>query len=166
LAAGKADNKRVTKTEEASFSIPIPVIVGAIIVILGFAAWTGYNYWAAKHPPAAPVLTAEAKQYVHNLQLSEVGMKAAESYMKQQVVEITGKITNNGDRTVNVVEINCVFYDAYGQLVLRERVSVVGRRTGPLAPGQTKNFRLAFDTIPESWNQALPQLVIAQIVFG
>jgi archaellum component FlaF (FlaF/FlaG flagellin family) len=161
-----AGDKPTTKTEDTSFSIPVPVVVGAIIVILGFGAWTGYNYWAAKHSPALPVLTAEAKQYVHNLQLSEVEMKAAESYMKQQVVEITGKITNNGDRTVNAVDINCVFYDAYGQLVLRERVSVVGRRTGPLAPGQTKNFRLAFDTIPESWNQALPQLVIAQIVFG
>jgi hypothetical protein len=135
-------------------------------VILGFGAWTGYDYWARKHPPAPPVLTSEAKQYVRNLQLSDVEMKAAESYMKQQVVEIVGKITNNGPRTVNLVKINCVFYDAYGQLVLREPVPIVGQRTGPLAPGQTKKFRLAFDTIPESWNQALPQLVIAQIVFG
>ena len=161
-----AGDKSSTKTAETSFSIPIPVVVGAIVVILGFGAWTAYDYWASKHPPAPPVLTAEAKQYLHNLQLSEVEMKAAESYMKQKVVEIVGKITNNGPRAVNVVEINCVFYDAYGQLVLRERVSVVGRRTGTLAPGQTKSFRLAFDTIPESWNQALPQLVIAQIVFG
>ena len=166
MAADKANDKPGTKAEDTSFSIPIPLVVGTVIVILGFGAWTGYNYWAAKHPPAPPVLTAEAKQYVRNLQLSDVGMKATESYMKQQVVEITGKITNNGDRTLNVVEINCVFYDAYGQLVLRERVSVVGRRTGPLAPGQTKSFRLAFDTIPESWNRGLPQLVIAQIVFG
>jgi hypothetical protein len=112
-----------------------------------------------------PVLTAEAKQYVRNLQLSDVEMKAAESYMKQQVVEILGKIANHGSRTLNLVEINCVFYDAYGQVVLRERVAVVGRRTGSLAPGSTKSFRLAFDNIPESWNQALPQLVIAQIVF-
>jgi len=166
LAADRENEKRVTKTEEPGFTLPIPVVVGGIIVVLVLAAWTGYNYWSAKHPPAAPVLTAEAKQYVHNLQLSDVGMKATESYMKQQVVEILGKITNNGDRTLNVVEINCVFYDAYGQLVLRERVPIVGSRTGPLAPGQTKSFRLAFDTIPESWNQALPQLVIAQIVFG
>jgi hypothetical protein len=81
------------------------------------------------------------------------------------VVEITGNIANNGPRTVKVVEINCVFYDPYGQLVLRERVTVVGRRSGLLAPGDTKSFRLAFDNIPESWNQQLPALVIAQIVF-
>ena len=159
-----ADNLK-TKTEEARLSLPIPLVVGAIIVILGLGAWVGYDYWLRRHPPAPPVLTAEAKQYVRNLQLSDVEMKAAESYMKQQVVEILGKITNHGSRTLNLVEINCVFYDAYGQVVLRERVAVVGRRTGSLAPGGTKSFRLAFDNIPESWNQALPQLVIAQIVF-
>jgi hypothetical protein len=159
-----ADNQK-TKPEPTELSIPIPFAVGAIVVILGLGAWAAYDYWARKHPPAPPVLTAEAKQYVHNLQLSNVEMKAAESYMKQRVVEILGKITNNGVRALRVVEINCVFYDAYGQVVLRERVTIVGR-AGVLRPGDKKNFRLAFDNIPESWNQALPQLVIAQIVFG
>ena len=93
-------------------------------------------------------------------------MQKHESYLKQAVVEITGKLGNNGDRVLNVVEINCVFYDPYGQVVLRERVPIVSRKIGGLAPGEIKNFRLAFDNIPESWNQALPQLVIAQIVFG
>ena len=154
-----------TKTETAKLSIPVPLIVGAAIVVLGLGAWGFLGYWERTHPPAPAVLTAEAKQYVHSLQLSEVEMKATESYMKQKVVEITGKIANNGPRTINVIEINCVFRDAYGQVVLRERVTVVGRRTGSLAPGAAKTFRLAFDTIPESWNQGLPDLVIAQIIF-
>ena len=161
-----AGEKSEIKTEAAKLSVPVPLIVGAIIVALGFGAWAFYDYWARTHPPAPPVLTAEAKQYVRNLQLSGVEMKAAESYMKQRVVEILGKVGNSGPRKLNVVEINCVFRDAYGQVVLRERVAIVGRRTGPLAPGDQKNFRLAFDNIPESWNQALPDLVIAQIIFG
>src|SRR5580765_2813857 len=127
------------KTEASTFSIPTPLEVGSIIVVLGLSAWGGYDYWQRKHPPAAPVLTAEAKQYVHNLQLSGVEMKATESYMKQRVVEITGNIANNGPRAVKVVEINCVFYDPYGQLVLRERVAIVGHRTGLLAPGDKKS---------------------------
>ena len=151
-------------SEPVKLSIPVPVMVGAVIVILVVAAWSFMDYRARKNPPKLPVLTAEAKQYVHNLQLSDVEMKATESYMKQKVVEIVGKIANNGSRTVNMVEINCVFRDPYGQVVLRERVAIVGR-AGPLAPGTTKSFRLAFDNIPESWNQALPDLVIAQIVF-
>jgi hypothetical protein len=158
-----SQQKGNSKPEESQF--PIPLVVGAIVVALGLGAWAVYDYWARQHPAAPPVLTAEAKAYVRNLQLSEVEMKAAESYMKQKVVEILGKIANNGPRAVNVVEINCVFYDVYGQVVLRERVAIVGRRTGALVPGNKKNFRLAFDNIPESWNQALPQLVIAQIIF-
>jgi len=50
-------------------------------------------------------------------------------------------------------------------LVLRERVPIVSAKIGSLAPGETKPFRLPFDNIPESWNQAMPQLVIAGMTF-
>jgi hypothetical protein len=49
---------------------------------------------------------------------------------------------------------------------LRERVSIVNSKMGGLAPGETKAFRLAFDSVPEGWNQALPQMVIAAIEFA
>jgi hypothetical protein len=81
------------------------------------------------------------------------------------VVEITGKITNNGDRRLKLVELNCVFADAYGQPLTRERVAIVRASKGGLAPNETKTFRLPFDNLPPGWNQALPQLVIAQIEF-
>ena len=93
-------------------------------------------------------------------------MQAHESYLKQSIVEITGNITNAGDRVLELVEINCVFYDPYGQVVLRERVPIVTRKMGKFAPGETKPFRLAFDTVPESWNQQMPQMVIARIDFS
>lgn len=139
------------------------------IVVLLFAALGGAAYWWLTRdvPPAQPpALTAEAKAYVRHLALSEVEMKATESYVGQRVVEIVGKITNNGPQAVSVVEINCVFHDPYGQLVLRERTPIVRSKTGGLKPGETKSFRLPFDSIPESWNRAMPQLVIARIVFG
>ena len=158
--------KTAVQIETARLSVPISVIVGVIVVALGLGAWALLEYLDRRNPPKPPALTAEAKQYVHNLQLSDVEMKATESYMKQKVVEILGNIANVGPRPVKVVEINCVFRDAYGQVVLRERVAIVGGKTGPLAPGDKKSFRLAFDNIPESWNQALPDLIIAQIVFG
>jgi len=153
------------KTDVSKPGLPIPLVVGVIVVALGLATWAFLDYQTRKHPPQPPMLTAEAKQYVQNLKLSDVEIKATESYMKQRVVEIVGKIANAGPRAVKVVKINCVFRDAYGQVVLRERVAIVGR-AGPLTPGDQKNFRLAFDTIPESWNQSLPDLVIAQIIFG
>ena len=68
------------------------------------------------------------KQYVRNLKLSDVEIKANESYLKQMVVAIEGKIGNTGDRPLKVVEIICVFYDAYNQVVLRQRVPIVSAR--------------------------------------
>ena len=92
-------------------------------------------------------------------------MKAHESFLKQAVVEITGDITNAGDRALKSVELNCIFYDPYGKVLLRQRVPIVSARTGAVAPGETRSFRLPFDTVPESWNNVMPQLVIAGISF-
>ena len=138
------------KTATEQKSIPVVVLVVALVVILG-AGFFLYLDRASHRPPPVPApLTAEAKAYVRSLQLMDVDMQKHESYMKQAVVEITGKIGNHGSRTLRVVEINCVFYDPYGQLVLRARVPIVGQKMGGLAPGEIKNFRLAFDDIPDS----------------
>jgi hypothetical protein len=125
-------------------------------------------FWARQarnRVPDVPVLTREAAAYLPNLQLSDVDMKAAENYLQQTATTITGKITNTGPRTVRTVEINCVFHGSAGQVLLRERKAIVGRRTGPIATDQTRAFELTFDNIPQGWNQQMPALVIAQIVF-
>jgi hypothetical protein len=147
-------------------SPPLLLFVVAGVLALGGGAFWWLDYQSKHQVSQGPVLTAEAKQYLKNLKLSEVQMQATESYLKQAVVEIEGKIGNNGERVVKLVEINCVFRDPYGQVVLRERMAIAGRKAGDLRPGETKSFRLAFDSIPESWNKQMPDLVIAQILFG
>jgi hypothetical protein len=116
---------------------------------------------AAKALPLSP----EAKAYVSNLRLSDVSMKATQNYALQTLVEIEGKIGNAGERPLESVEIYCYFYDSYGQMVFRPRVAIVTARMGGLKPGETKSFRLAFDEIPQSWNQTMPQMVIAGAKF-
>ena len=120
---------------------PVAVLVVGLLVILGASFFLLLDRASHRPPPPPAPLTPEAKAYVHNLQLMDVDMQKHESYMKQAVVEITGKIGNNGTRALRVVAINCVFYDPYGQLVLRERVPIVSQKIGGLAPGEIKNFR-------------------------
>ena len=133
----------------------------AIILILGGAAlW----YFTRPQPASSlPPMRPEDKAYVHSLQLSDVTMKATESYVKQTITEIEGKVTNTGNRTVKQAELYCVFYDVYGQVVIRERVTII---QGVLKPGETRPFRLPFDDIPSGWNNQMPQLVIARIEFA
>ena len=161
----REDKKRPVRRQ---VSIPPAVIVVAIVVAAGLAGLWYLDRLSKQPPPAPPPLTGEARDYVRHgyLPITDVNMQAHESYLKQQVVEITGKIGNTGGRPIQLVEINCVFRDAYGQVVLRQRVAILGKTMGGLAPNEMKPFRLAFDSIPEDWNQALPDLVIARIDFS
>jgi hypothetical protein len=129
-------------------------------------ALAGGLIWFVNRPQAtaeASPLSPEAKTYVRNLQLSEVTLKATESYVGQTVTEIEGKIANSGGRIVQHADVYCVFYNAYGQVILRERVPIVATS---LKPGETRTFRLPFDDIPGGWNNQMPQLVIARIEFA
>jgi hypothetical protein len=145
--------------------LALPLIVLIALVLAGGGV-VAYLELAPHKPTAGAPLTPEARAYVGNLKLGDVSMKAAKNYFSQMVVEIAGNITNAGDRNLDTVEINCLFYDTYGQLTLRQRVAIVSPKMGVLKPGETKSFRLPFDNLPESWNQQMPQLVIASVKFN
>jgi hypothetical protein len=162
LAADKAVNVTAPKNSIS----PLVIVIG-LVLVLGLVGYFLLERASNAPPPAVAPLTGEAREYVknRNLKLANVEMKANESYLKQSVVEITGTIQNAGARKVKTVEIYCVFYDSLGQVVKRARVSIVGGKNGGEMPGETKPFRLAFDDIPDSWNQATPDLIIAAIEF-
>jgi hypothetical protein len=151
----------------ASGGLPTPLVITLVIAVIGVAAAFFLTRGGPRQEPA-PVLTPEARAYVHAgyLNLTDVNMSAKQNFAEQTLVEVTGKITNTGNRMLKQIDLNCVFRDPSGRVVLRDRVSIVKESLGGLKPGETKDFRLPFDTIPESWNNVLPELVIAQITFG
>jgi len=147
-------------------SLPaVPLIILAALVIAGGAV-VAYLEFAPRTPAADAPLSPEGRAYVGNLKLADVNMKGSKNYFSQMVVEISGNITNAGDRNLDTVEINCIFQDAYGQMALRQRVPIVSPKMGGLKPGETKSFRLPFDQLPETWNQKMPLLVIASVKFN
>jgi hypothetical protein len=137
--------------------------IGAGVLLV--AAIVGYLEFAPKRTPEEIPLTEEAKGYISNLALADVNMEAKLDYFGQKVVEITGSIGNTGQRGLKVVEVTCVFRDYANRVILRQRTPIVSAKMGGLNPGDTKAFRLPFDTVPEGWNQQMPQLVIAGIEF-
>ena len=154
------DRKKLQQTR----STPIFPILGgiALLALGGF----GYFLWLDSQPGAGEAaLTEEAKAYLANLKLTNVTMSAKDDALGYTLVEINGTVSNNGDLVLDVVEINCIFREINGIEIGRQLAQVVRRRDGPLNPGETRNFRLPFDSIPDGWNQALPNLYIAQIAF-
>ncbi len=93
-------------------------------------------------------------------------MQASENFMRQQVIEITGKIKDAGPRSLKSVDVFCLFFGVDGREIHRERLPIVSASNNPLRPGEIRSFRLPFDSLPEGWNQTLPRMVIAQITFA
>jgi hypothetical protein len=149
----------VSEKHETGINVTLVVVAAVALAIAGVWAFMAAR---PRQAPQPPPITAEAKAYVPNLKLSGVNMKATANYAGATVVEIIGNITNAGSRTLNRVELNCIFFDSSGLVVLRERVPIVRATT---KPGETRSFRLPFEGIPQSWNQSMPQLVIAHIAF-
>lgn len=144
--------------------IPRGLLIGATATMLLLAGIVIYLSRPAKSGSPLPV-SGEAKAYVSKLTLSDVTMQATENFMKQRVVEIEGKIANEGRRELEGIDVYCLFYDVSGREIHRERVPILNRKGAPLRPGESRPFRLPFDALPEGWNQAMPRLVIAGINF-
>src|SRR5689334_21176198 len=122
-----------------SFSKRIPrgLLIGAAATAVLLAGILFYLSRPTPNRPAPPA-SGEAKAYVSKLILSDVSMQAIENFMKQRVVEIEGKITNNGDKEIRGIDVYCLFYDVANREIHRERVSVLNRKGAPLRPGETR----------------------------
>jgi hypothetical protein len=172
----------LTAETKKRFTIPPMVIIAGIVVVAGLAGFWYLDRASRQAPAAATPPTAEAKAYARNLKFvgadgvtpEEPKMESHESYLKQSIVEISGNLLNAGDRTLNSVEVTWVFYEPgavmpdgqlYKEIIWRERRFLIAKNSGGLAPGQVRAFSVAFDNIPESWNQAMPSLVIAAVDF-
>ena len=113
--------------------------------------------------------------YAANLKLSDFKMSAAENFVGATVSYIDGTVTNSGDKTVTHILVEVNFKDDMGQVVQREDIPMQVLKTdgpypeavdfsvSPLAPGQSKLFRLTFESISAQWNRQYPDIQITSV---
>ena len=102
-------------------------------------------------------------------------MSAAENFVGATVSYVDGTITNAGNKTVTHVIVEVNFKDELGQLAQRETIPLqVLKTTGPypeavdfslspLGPGQSKPFRLTFESISAQWNHQYPDIQVTDV---
>jgi hypothetical protein len=145
-----------------------PILVG--IVVVGIVVGILALILRSEQPkPAAP------PAYAANLKFSDLKTSAAQNFVGATVSNLDGAITNAGDKTVTHAVVQITFKDDMGQTAQREELPLRVLRTGgpydeavdlnlsPLAPGQSKPFRLTFENISAQWNHAYPDLQITQV---
>src|SRR5277367_421021 len=145
-----------------------PVLIGVVIVALVVGVLLFFFRSEQKNP-------AEPSPYTTNLKFSDLKASAAQNFAGATVSYLDGQITNTGNQTVIHAVVQVTFKDDMGQTAQREELPIHVLRTGgpydeavdltisPLAPGESKPFRLIFENISAQWNHAYPDLQISEV---
>ncbi len=154
-----------TEPEQSSLR---PILIGIALVALVVAILALILRSEQKKP-------AEPPSYAANLKFSDLKVSAAQNFVGATVSYLDGTIENSGDQTVIHAVVQVTFKDDMGQTAQREEVPIHVLRIGgpyeeavdlnlsPLAPGQSRPFRLTFENISAEWNHAYPDMRVTQV---
>lgn len=153
---------------------PWPLVIAGVVVLAVVAAIVAFTHQA---PPANPggAGLAPAAPYASSLAISHIQMSQATNALGGQSTYLDGQIANRGHKTVTAITVQVAFIGFTNQLVGKPAMPLNLIRTrepyidtepvsaDPILPGQTRNFRLIFDSIPQDWNQNYPEVRIIQV---
>jgi hypothetical protein len=122
-----------------------------------------------------PKVVQAPNPYTASVKLSDIKMSVAENFVGASFTYVDGTVTNTGSQTVTRATAHIVFRDSIGQVALADNYDLkILQTTGPypdtvdlslapLAPGQSKQFRVTFEHISAEWNHAYPELQIVDV---
>src|SRR5579863_333471 len=144
------------------------IVVGVVAVV----AVVGVIALLTRSAPRSPVAP---HPYASNLKLSDLKMSTAENFVGASVTYVDGTVTNAGDKTVSHAMVHVNFKNSLDQIAQAEDIALrvlqtsgpypdaVDLRASPLAPGQSKPFRLTFEHVSADWNHAYPELQVTNV---
>jgi hypothetical protein len=113
--------------------------------------------------------------YARNIKFSDLKMSAAENFVGSSVTYLDGTVTNTADKTVTRAVVSVNFKDSLAQIVQADDVPLrilqtsgpypdaVDLTLAPLAPAQSKPFRLTFEHVTADWNHEYPELKVTDV---
>ena len=152
----------------------LPWIVAAAAVILGLGALILFGGHPAQQAQSGTGM-APGDPYAPSLTLDGLQMSEATSFSGAKVTYIDGQITNHGSRTLSAITVQVGFHSEVGQFAQRVSLPLSLIRTrqpyvdtqpvsaAPIEPGQSREFRLIFDTVPAEWNLQLPEVRVISV---
>jgi hypothetical protein len=155
-----------TASENESNWRPIMLGVGLVVVVVAIIAVS------LREQPKG---TANPHPYAANIRLSDLKMSAAQNFVGASVTYLDGTVTNTGDKTVTQATVHLTFKDSLGQVAQLEDLPLrvlktsgpypdtVNLTASPLAPGQSKPFRLTLEHVSDDWNREYPAMQVMDV---
>lgn len=132
------------------------------LVLIGVCLAALLAWGCTRHAEVPP---QELAQYSSKISFSKFQASAAENLAKHTIFYIDAVVKNDSGRSISLLQVRASFYDLDGQSIFREQAMVVKENQSPLAAGQSREFRMAFEGIPDSWGRTAPRLEITRLVF-
>jgi hypothetical protein len=130
---------------------------------------------AGRHKAAGPPSIQPLAGYAASLPLSQLAMSESTSLSGGKSTFIDGHIKNTGDQTVSGITVQVIFrndeamppqIETLPLSLVRTREPYVDTQpvsAAPLKPGDERDFRLIFESIPANWNMQMPEIRIIQV---
>jgi hypothetical protein len=130
---------------------------------------------AGRHKAATPTTIQPPAPYAANLPLSQLAMSESTSLSGGKSTFIDGHIKNTGDKTVTGITVQVIFrnneamppqVETLPLSLIRTREPYVDTQpvsAAPLKPGDERDFRLIFESLPANWNMQMPEIRIIQV---
>jgi hypothetical protein len=169
--SAKKDEMFATKPPEGG-GIPMMawVIAGlAVLVVVAVLALMGRNR------TATPTTVQPLASYAASLPLSQLAMSESTSLSGGKSTFIDGHIQNKGGQTVSGITVQVIFrndeamppqIETLPLSLIRTREPYIDTQSvgsAPLKPGDERDFRLIFESIPANWNMQMPEIRIIQV---
>ena len=145
-----------------------PILIGVALVVVV----VGVIVLVSKQTPNR---SSTPNPYATNVKVSDLKMSAAENFVGASVTYIDGTVTNAGEKAIIHAMVHVIFRNSLGEVAQAEDVALRVLQTGgpypdavdltmsPLAPGQSKPFRLTFEHVSADWNQVYPELQVTDV---
>ena len=152
----------------------VPWIVGGVVVVLVLVVILVATHHPQQENPGGTGLAAP-DPYAAHLPVSNVQMSQSGSMSGGQTTYIDGQITNKGQQTVTGITVQVAFHGFTTPIARKTTMPLMLVRTrqpyvdlqpvsaAPIQPGQTRDFRLIFDSVPQDWNQNYPEIRVIQV---
>jgi hypothetical protein len=111
------------------------------------------------------------------LQVSNLHMATAQNFAGGSVTYIEGKLTNGTDRKVTGASVQVIFKNSLGEISQKDTLPVTVLLPNvpyvdyglidraPLAPGQTRDFRLTLEHVTTDWDGQAPTVKVVSIAY-
>jgi hypothetical protein len=167
-----APNLFTPKPTESGSNPIVAWVVAGVVVLLAIGTLLLVTHKKASAPGN---IIQPLASYAPNLPLSQLAMSESENISGGKYTYIDGHISNTGTQTVTGITVQVLFRNDVQLPPQVETQSVALIRThqpyidtqpvgaSPLKPGDDREFRLIFETIPSNWNYQMPEVHVIQV---